>query len=183
MPPASPSGRLEATVTFGLPLFWSLLLSSSVSVEIATRFSGSKRRSRIDSLSVTVSTLTSTTAFPVPTRASIRRCTRSRSASARSSALRPLPGSSSLPMRPARLSITATSSGTSPGTAEATRYFSARACAGVIAGPATVTEIEAEGVTSRWKGFALEFAMCTRAAAMSGLATMVRASSPSLARQ
>ena len=61
---ASPSGRLEATVTAPGRLSSEVSERSSVSTEMASRLSGSKRRSVIASRSETVSSATSTTALP-----------------------------------------------------------------------------------------------------------------------
>ena len=182
-PAASPSGRLDATVTSPPPASFELLVISSVSVLIATRFVGSNLRSRISSVSVTVSTLTSTIALPKPTRASSSRSTRSRSICALSSAPDAGAASSTALISVPFASITATSSGERPETADATRNRIALACCGVSPPPFGVTATDAVGVTLRWKGLDPVDAMWTRANAMCGPDTIVRANSPSLARQ
>ena len=54
---------------------------------------------------------------------------------------------------------------------------------GTIANCRRGSDTDAVGVTLRWKGFDPVEAICTRAIATCGLETIVRANSPSLARQ
>ena len=76
-----------------------------------------------------------------------------------------------------------TSSGLIPCTAEDTRNFNALAWVGESPPEAVVTVTEAVGWFSLRKDCPEGAAICTRAARIIGLATIVRASSPSFARQ
>ena len=154
----------------------------SVSVLIATRPSGSNRRSVIDSLSVCVSMLSSTTAFPKPTRAANNRSILRLSSAARSAPERCASASSPVRINPPSVSMTETSSGVIPRTAEATRYFKALAWLGDSEPLPDVTVTDAVGWLSWRNGCESAFEMWTRAALIYGLAVMLRASSPSFAR-
>ena len=68
-------------------------------------------------------------------------------------------------------------------TAEATRNRTARACCAEMPCPEGVSATEAEAERSRRKLCVAGVAICTRALRIAGLAAMVRASSPSFARQ
>ena len=122
--PASPSGRLLATVT--LPAEPELVsVISSVSVEITTLVSGWNSFSVTVSASRSVSTVTLTRALSRPTRA-VRSCSISAFSLASCLAASPvaLTAGESVPgarIMPARLSITATRVGLSSATASATR--------------------------------------------------------------
>ena len=180
----SPSGKLEATVTAPVsPADW--LERSSVSVLIATRLSGSNRRSVICSLAKFVSTETSTIARPWPTCAANKRSTRAFKISARSApASESGTVSSKESTAPVLASITATLAASKPSTADATRKANARDWSAVIASEAGVTKTEAEGGGPCRKGCPAErFEMCTRTDLANGAATIVRANSPSFARQ
>jgi len=85
-------------------------------------------------------------------------------------------------IRPAVFIVT-TGLGIIPGTAAATRWRSALACTGSSAPPTEVIVTLAEGLMLRAKDWVGAWAICTRAALICGLAWMLRANSPSFARQ
>ncbi len=181
----APCGRLLDTVTPPPPPPLASLVSLLVRLRITREF-GSNTTSDTRWRWRLTSTVTDTRALPGPTRASSKRrifCSRVLdwpSATIPGSSMRSILGPASIPRFG---SITATSAGSSPDTARATRYWIASAWLALIRLLETkVTDAVCDG-PDREKPDRRLAPICTRADDTPGMASTVRVSSPSFARQ